>query len=63
MQPFQATFYIYAESQEQVHDLQKQLNKFVRDKYDKGILVTAEKFTDTLRKYGNNILVDKFIRG
>lgn len=63
MQPHQVTFYIYAENQEQVQDLQNQLNKFVRDKYNRGVLVTAHKFADTLRKYGNNILIDKFIKG
>ncbi len=63
MQPYQVIFYIYAENQDQVQDLQNQLNKFVRDKYNRGVLVTASKFADTLRRYGNNVLIEKFIKG
>lgn len=63
MQPYQVIFYIYAENQDQVQDLQNQLNKFVRDKYNRGVLVTAPKFADALRRYGNNVLIEKFIKG
>lgn len=62
MKPFKATFYIYAENEQDVIALQHELNNFVRAKYNAGILVTAQKLTSALRKFGANILVNNFLK-
>lgn len=62
MKPYKATFYIYAENEQDVITLQQELNNLVRTKYDSGILVTAPKLTNALRKFGANVLVNNFLK-
>lgn len=62
MKPQQVSFYVYAEDEAQVKSLQQALNNFVRDKYNKGVLVTATKLQDALQRYGNNFVVNNFLK-
>jgi hypothetical protein len=62
MKPYQVTFYVYAESPEQIEALQTELNNFVREKYHVGVLVTASRVAEALRRFKNNILIDSFLR-
>lgn len=62
MKPYQVAFYVYAESPEQVEALQKELNNFVREKYNGGVLVTASRLIEALTRFKRNILVDSFLR-
>lgn len=62
MKPHEVTFYVYAEDEAQVKDLQRTLNDFVRDKYNKGVLVTASKMKDALLRFGNNFVVTTFLK-
>lgn len=62
MRPYQVTFYVYAESEEQVQDLQKALNGFVRKKYNIGVIVTAQRLIDALHKFGDNFIVNNFLK-
>lgn len=62
MKPYKATFYIYAENEDEVEKLQNQLNDFVRDKYNSGVLVTASKLSFALSKFCNNFFVTNFLR-
>lgn len=62
MRPYQVAFYVYAESHEQVEALQNELNNFVREKYNGGVLVTASRLMAALVRFKNNILVDSFLR-
>ena len=62
MKPYQVTFYIYAEDDAEVQKLQHELNGFVRERYNKGIIVTATKLTEALRKFGNNFIVNNFLK-
>lgn len=62
MKPHKVTFYVYANTEEQVQELQQALNGFVRDKYNVGVIVTATKLADALRKFGNNLLVNNFLK-
>lgn len=62
MKPYQVAFYVYAESPEQVEALQKELNDFVREKYNSGVLVTAPRLIETLKRFKKNVLVDSFLR-
>lgn len=62
MTPQKVTFYVYAENEQEVKELQSALNDFVRSQYNKGILVTAQKMIGALAKFGNNFLVSNFLK-
>lgn len=62
MKPHQVTFYLYAENEEQVKNLQQALNNFVMEKYNKGVLVTAPKLQDALARFGSNFMVNNFLK-
>jgi bifunctional ADP-heptose synthase (sugar kinase/adenylyltransferase) len=62
MTPQRVTFYVYAENEQEVKELQSALNDFVRSQYNKGILVTAQKMIGALAKFGNNFLVSNFLK-
>ena len=61
MKPYQVAFYVYAENESEVKELQIELNNFVRDRYNKGILVTSRKLVSALKKFGNNFIVNNFL--
>lgn len=62
MEPHKVTFYVYAESEQEVKELQLALNDFVRNQYNKGTLVTARKMLGALIKFGNNFLVTNYLK-
>ena len=51
MKPYQVTFYLYAEDQSQVDDLQDALYNLVRESYEDNIYVTADKLTKIVKSY------------
>lgn len=62
MKPYQVTFYVYAENEEQAKALQAELNQFVRSKYNSGIIVTADKMINALHRFGHNFMVNNFLK-
>ena len=62
MKPHKITFYAYAENEEQVEHLQDTLNNFVRDKYNQGILVTADKLAKAMNSFSNNFFVTNYLK-
>ena len=62
MKPHKITFYAYAENEEQVELLQNTLNDFVRDKYNQGILVTADKLAKAMNAFSNNFFVTNYLK-
>ena len=62
MKPYKVAFYVYAESPEQAEALQSELNNFVREKYNSGVLVTASRLIEALTRFKKNVLVDSFLR-
>ena len=51
MKPYQVTFHLYAEDQEQVNELQKALYDLVYESYENNIYVTADKLTKIVPSY------------
>ena len=51
MKPYQVTFHLYAEDQEQVNELQKALYDLVYESYENNIYVTAGKLTKIVKSY------------
>ena len=62
MQPYKIEIYVYAESQDQAQQVERAARAFVRKKYEKGILITAEKLLSALSRFENNILVNQFFK-
>ena len=62
MKPYVVSIYVYAESEEQVAALESELNAFVREKYNGGVLVTAVKLINALRRFKTNIFVTSFLK-
>ncbi len=61
MRPFKATFYVYAENENEVAELERSLHTFVSERYGNGQLVTASRLTDAVRRYGGHFLVANFL--
>lgn len=61
MEAKQVTLWVYADNEQEVSDLQKELNKFVMDKYNQGIILRASAMTKLLRQHGNSPLVNAFL--
>ena len=62
MKPHKITFYVYAENEQEVLELQGVMNDFVRAQYNQGVLVTAKKLIGALMKFGRNFLVTNFLK-
>lgn len=62
MKPYKIEIYVYADSEEKAVEVQNAAKNFVRDKYQKGILVTADKLLNALNKFGNNIMINQFFK-
>ena len=63
MKPIMITFYAYAEDDSDGEKLQRELYEFVSDKYNQGILITAEKLRTAINRFKDNILVSNFLNG
>jgi molecular chaperone GrpE (heat shock protein) len=62
MKPFKIEIYVYADSEEKALEVQKAARDFVRERYQNGILVTADKLMNALRKFGNSMIVNQFFK-
>ena len=62
MEAKNVTLWVYADNEHEVKALQKALDDFVMNKYNKGILVKASSLHDILQRYGDNALVNAFLK-
>lgn len=62
LKPRKIEFYIYAENDEEVMEVQRAANNFVASNYQQGVIVTAKKLTDALTKFKDNFFVKNFLR-
>lgn len=62
MKPYKIEIYVYADSDEQAAQVQTAARNFVRRKYEKGILVTAQKIMSALSRFEDNIMVNQFFK-
>lgn len=62
MKPYKVEIYLYAENEAEAQEATTAAYNFVKSNYEAGILVTARKFTDIIKKWGNNPLVRNFIK-
>lgn len=62
MRPYKITLYVYAETPQEAEAAEKALYDFVKGKYERGVLVRAEKITEALRKYADNFFLTNFLK-
>ena len=62
MKPVMITFYAYAEDNSDGEKLQRELYEFVNEKYEEGILITADKLRDAIHRFKDNVLVKNFLK-
>lgn len=59
---YEVTLHVYAESEQEAKELESELKEFVRQKYNQGIYVRADKLTNLLRRFGNNPIINNALR-
>ena len=62
LQPYNITLPIYAESEQEAHELEAALKDFMIEKYSQHVYPRAAALTNLLKRYGNNVIVNNFIR-
>lgn len=62
MTPHQVTLWVYADSEQETQNLQNELNDFVINKYNQGVFVKAKTIQALLQRYGNNAIVNAFLK-
>jgi hypothetical protein len=62
MRPYKIEIYVYAESEEKALQVQQAAKEFVRERYQHGILVTADKLLNALVRFGNSMIVNQFLK-
>lgn len=62
MKPYKITLYVYAETHKEAEDAEKALYDFVKGKYERGVLVRADKITEALRRFADNFFLTNFLK-
>ena len=60
--PYTAQFYVYARNEQEVQELTRAMNDFVRERYHSGTLVRADSLMKALVTFKNNPFVINFLR-
>ena len=63
MKPIMVTFFAYAEDDSDGEKLQRELYEFVNEKYNQGVLITADKLRTAISRFKDNVLVNSFLKG
>ena len=59
---YTAQFYVYARNEQEVQELTRAINDFVRERYHSGTLVRADSLMKALVTFKNNPFVINFLR-
>lgn len=62
MKPYKVEIFLYADTEAEAQEAAQAAYNFVKSNYEAGVLVTARKFADIIKKWGNNPLVRNFIK-
>jgi hypothetical protein len=62
LQPHTIALHVYAESEEEARQLEADLLEFVKQKYNQGVYPRAASMSRLIKQYGNNALVNAFIK-
>lgn len=62
MQPYKIEIYVYAENAKEASKVQQAAIQFVKDKYNSGILITADKLVKALEKFKDSFMVNQYFK-
>lgn len=62
IKPYNITFPLYAESDEEARALEADLKEFVKAKYNQKVYVRAARLSQLLKQHGGNIFINNFLR-
>lgn len=62
MKGFKVSFNIFAESQEEADKLSVELGRFIDNNAKQGIAITANKVSEAIKRWGNNFLVNSYLK-
>ena len=62
MQPCKIEIYVYAENAAEASKVQQSAIQFVKDKYNSGILITADKLAKALDKFKDSFVVNQYFK-
>lgn len=62
MKPYKIEFYIYASSEDEVKEAQRAAHEFVSENYRRGVIVSAVKIAEALRRFKNNPFIKTFLK-
>lgn len=60
--PYTAQFYVYARNEQEVQELTRAMNNFVRERYHSGTLVRADSLVKAIETFRNNPFVINYLR-
>lgn len=62
MKPYKIEIYIYAENEDQIKEARKAAYDFVSENYNRGVIVTAVKVSEALKKFKDNFFVTNYLK-
>jgi hypothetical protein len=62
MQPYKIEIYVYAETEEEAARVQRSAINLVKDKYQSGILITADKLANAIDKFKDSYIVNQYFK-
>ena len=62
MQPFKIELYVYAENAEEAAKVQQSAIRFVKQKYNSGILITADKLIKAIERFKDSYVINQYFK-
>ena len=62
MQPFKIELYVYAENAEEAAQVQQSAIRFVKQKYNSGILITADKLIKAIERFKDSYVINQYFK-
>lgn len=62
MKPYPVTFYLYADDESQVQDLQRTLYDFVNSCYNEKVYVSARRLSQLIKQASNNPILKQYLK-
>lgn len=62
MQPYKIEIYVYAESADEAAKVQRSAINFVKEKYNSGILIRADKLSNAIEKFKDSYIVNQYFK-
>lgn len=62
MQPYKIEIYVYAENAEEAAKVQRSAINLVKEKYQSGILISADKLSKAIDKFKDSYIVNQYFK-